>query len=598
MSLAFSPKLRLASLWPAAAALLVVAGLLLFQLPGILADAAARDLEDSAQVAARGLALPAAIPAELPDPRLQEAVRGWVRGTAFRLTVIAEDGRVFADSARTEAEVRAMENHRERPEVRAARERGSGHATRESATLGVSTAYAARLVPAEGGASWIVRIALPVSSLTEVRRHLTRALLLSALAAALLVVVLSLWLGRHLFRPLDELIAAADALGRGDYARAVPIPDPPELATLGRALERIATEARRQIAAVAAERNHLRSTVAGMAEGVLVADRAGRVTLLNPAFRDLFGIPADAPPEAVLDLAREPRLGDLIEQTLARRDAETVQIERPEPRRRIVNLVAGALLDDQGVVVVARDVTQSEQLHQMRKDFVANVSHELKTPLAAIQGYAETLVDGAAGEAETALRFSQRILEQCRRLTELLDDLLTLSRLEGAEPLRTLETVDLRATAADAIELLIGQADARRVRVELDPGSDAEVRGDADGLLRLVANLLDNAIKYNRPEGEVRVRVSAAAGEARLEVADTGIGIPAAALPRIFERFYRVDKGRAREEGGTGLGLAIVKHVAQAHAGRVEVDSELGRGTTFRVILPLSAGRAENRPSG
>jgi len=598
MSLAFSPKLRLASLWPAAAALLVVAALLLFQLPGILANDAARDLQDAAQLAARGLTLPAALPDRVPDARLQEAARAWVRGTSLRLTVIAEDGRVFADSARTEAEVAAMENHRERPEVRAALARSSGYSTRRSATTGIDTAYAARLVPAVGGVPWVVRAAQPIASVAEVRGHLTRALLLSAIAAALVVTLLSLWLGRRLFRPLDQLIAAADALGRGDYDRVVPIPDPPELATLGRALERISAEARSQIAAVAAERNHLRSTVEGMSEGVLVADRNGRPTLLNPAFRELFGIGPEAPPDEALALAREPRLADLAERTLADRRPETVQIELPEPRRRIVALVAGPLLDDQGVVVVARDVTQSERLHQMRRDFVANVSHELRTPLSAIRGYAETLVDGAAAEADTALRFSRRILEQCRRLTELLDDLLTLSRLEGAEPLRGLEPVDLRQTAAEAIELLVAQATARQIRVELEPGRSPEVRGDADGLLRLVSNLLDNAIKYNREGGDVRIRIESGAGEARLEVSDSGIGIPAAALPRIFERFYRVDKGRAREEGGTGLGLAIVKHVAQAHSGRVEVESELGQGTTFRVFLPLSPGREENRPQG
>ncbi|MCB1008789.1 MAG: HAMP domain-containing protein, partial [Acidobacteria bacterium] len=560
MSLAFSPKLRLAPLWPATAALLVVATLLLFQLPGILAESAARDLQDTAQLAARGLTLPTALPDRLPDPALQERVRAWVRGTSLRLTVIAGDGRVFSDSARTEAEVAAMENHGKRPEVFAALARGAGHSTRTSATTGIETAYAACLVPAEGGPTWVVRVALPIASAAEVRRHLTRALLLSALVAALVVAALSAWLRHRLFRPLDQLIAAADALGRGDYDQVVPIPDPPELATLGRALERISTEARSQIAAVAAERNHLRSTVTGMSEGVLVADREGRTTLLNPAFRDLFGIASDAPSEEVLALAREPRLGDLIERALVDKTAETVQIELPEPRRRIVALVAGPLLGDQGVVVVARDVTQSERLHQMRRDFVANVSHELRTPLSAIRGYAETLVDGAAGDAETSLRFSRRILEQCRRLTELLDDLLTLSRLEGAEPLRGLEEVDLRETAAEAIEMLVTQAAAKQIRVELEPGPTAEVRGDADGLLRLVANLLDNAIKYNRDGGEVRLRLATGEGEAQLEVSDSGIGIPAASLPRIFERFYRVDKGRAREEGGTGLGLAIVKH--------------------------------------
>ncbi len=598
MTLAFSPKLRLAPLWPAAAALLVVAALLLFQLPSILSGAAARDLEDTVLIAARALSLPAEAPNSVPDIDLQDAARNWVRGTSLRLTVIAADGRVFADSARTGDEVAAMANHRLRPEVVAALDRGTGNATRRSATTGIETAYAAHLVPAEGELSWIVRVAVPISTATVVARHIARALLLSALAAAVVVALLAAWLGRRLFGPLADLIGAADALGRGEYEVDIPLPDPPELATLGRALDRIATEARRQIAAVGAERNHLRSTIAGMGEGVLMADRAGNALLVNPAFRSLLGVAADASAEEVLALARQPRLGDLIERTLAHGIVGAEQITLTEPRRRIVALAAQALVEDQGVVVVARDITESEQLHQMRKDFVANVSHELRTPLAAIHGYAETLVDGAVAAPDTAMRFSRRILDQCRRLGELLDDLLTLSRLEGAEPLRAFEAVDLRNTAAEGIELLAGRAAARQVAVDLEPGAPGTVRGDADGLLRLVSNLIDNAIKYNRSGGTVQVRVLERDGHAVLEVADSGIGIPATALPRIFERFYRVDKGRAREEGGTGLGLAIVKHVAHAHSGRVEVESDPGRGTTFRVLIPRHSSNPENRPSG
>lgn len=595
MHLPFSPKLRLAALWPAATALLVVAVLLYLQLPGILATAAARDLDDTARLAERALELPEAATG-VPDPDLQGAAQRWVRGTSLRLTVIESGGRVVADSARAADQVAAMEDHSDRPEVRAALARGQGSDVRESDTTGLETAYAARLVTTPGGTPWIVRVALPLSSVGSVRRHLSRALLLSALLAALLIALLSWWLGRQLFRPLAALIAAADAFGRGDYRHPVPAPGAPELATLGRALERIAAEARRQIDAVESERDLLRSTVAGMAEGVLMADRAGRVRLVNPAFRALFALPASAAPAEVLDLAREPRLTDLLSRAQAGSETRVEQIERLEPQRRILALAATRLAGHQGVVLVARDVTESERLDEMRRDFVANVSHELRTPLAAIQGYAETLVDGAVEERETARRFSERILDQCRRLGELLADLLTLSRLEGAGALRAPEPVDLAEMVAEALEPFAARAAAKRIRIEVEPGPPPIVRGDADGLLRLISNLIDNALKYNREGGRVAIRTSAEGEQAALEVADTGIGIPAAALPRIFERFYRVDKGRAREEGGTGLGLAIVKHVAQAHGGRVEVESELGRGTTFRVWLPLHEARAAPPP--
>jgi two-component system phosphate regulon sensor histidine kinase PhoR len=588
MRRAVSPKLRLAPLWPAATALVVLAGLALWLLPGTLARDAAQDLIAVARLVERGLAL-ASVPARAPDPALQARVHGLAAGTSHRITVIGIEGAVLAESDRDAGGLARMDNHRSRPEIAQALAAGAGTSVRHSDTTGRDTAYAAVLSTAGDGGVYVLRLARPLDALDTLRRHLAGSLLASALAAALAVAVLSWWLSRSLFGPLSELIDAADDIGRGDYDRRFPVPEATELATLGAALERIAAEAKRQIAAVAAERNHLRSTVASMAEGVLVTDPQGRPRLANPAFRDLFGLDARAEIGELLALARQPKLIDLVSRALAGDEQATGQLELFEPRPRSIALVASALAAGQGAVVVARDVTEAERLDRTRKDFVANVSHELKTPLAAIQGYAETLLDGALDERETALRFSRRILEQCRRLGDLLADLLTLSRLEGTAPLRAQEPVDLRETIAEAVELLAGGAASKQVLLEVEPGGPAVVAGDADGLLRLAANLIDNAVKYNHPGGRVTVRLTAAAGQVQLEVADTGIGIPAAALPRLFERFYRVDKGRAREEGGTGLGLAIVKHVAQAHGGRVEVESEPGRGSRFRVLLPTTA---------
>ena len=253
----------------------------------------------------------------------------------------------------------------------------------------------------------------------------------------------------------------------------------------------------------------------------------------------------------------------------------------------------------QGAVVVARDVTHSARIDEMRRDFVANVSHELKTPLSAIRGLAETLRDGALEDSTAAARFTERILAQCRRLQELLDDLLALSRLEAADREVEPEPVDLPAVARRAVETVQEAASARGVEMILR-GSDQRlprVLGERESLERLLLNLLDNAVKYNRPGGRVEVALGVVRDDGRdeavLEVSDTGIGIAQDDLPRIFERFYRVDKGRARDgrdQGGTGLGLAIVKHIAHSYGGRVEVESEPEVGTTFRVRLPLARG--------
>jgi two-component system phosphate regulon sensor histidine kinase PhoR len=228
------------------------------------------------------------------------------------------------------------------------------------------------------------------------------------------------------------------------------------------------------------------------------------------------------------------------------------------------------------------------RLTQIRRDFIANISHELKTPLSAIRGYTETLRDGAMQEPEASSRFLGRILQQCSRLQTLLEDLLTLSRLENLEGHLERRTIDLERILDDCLETLAPQIADKQIHLEVEESPVPTVRGDAEALQRLFINLLDNAIKYNRKGGQVDVHLKPEPDRVVFQVSDTGIGIPTASIDRVFERFYRVDKGRSRDEGGTGLGLAIVKHVAQLHGGRVEVESRLGEGSTFRVFLPVS----------
>jgi two-component system phosphate regulon sensor histidine kinase PhoR len=422
-------------------------------------------------------------------------------------------------------------------------------------------------------------------------------MLLALLAAGLVALALSLWLDRRLFRPLGRLIGGASALASGHYDYRFQVPDADELADLAVALNRLATTVQGTFAAMRHERDHLQAILAGMSEGVLVVGGDGRALLANPAFCRLFGLDGEVAGKPILELVRAPELDRLVAATLGSGEPREAQVEIGSGERRTLALGSTVLVDAgggrPGAVVVARDTTEFTRLMEMRRDFVANVSHELKTPLAAIRGYAETLYDGALGEPATAARFTERILRQCRRLQALLDDLLTLSRLESLERTPAHEPVDLAAIVHRAVDLVSSAAGEKQVALVLEepPAPLPPVSGDAEGLERLVVNLLDNAVKYNRPGGEVAVRLAREGGETLLEVRDTGIGIPQDALPRIFERFYRVDKGRAREEGGTGLGLAIVKHVAQAHGGQIEVVSRMGQGSTFRVRLPSQPSR-------
>jgi two-component system phosphate regulon sensor histidine kinase PhoR len=435
-----------------------------------------------------------------------------------------------------------------------------------------------------------LRFAGPEAGPAAVRSHLAAALALAVAAAGLGLLLSWLWIDRRLFRPLGRLIAGALASGQ---AQRVEEPELEELAVLSRALNRLAETAESHIATLRSERDHLQSILASMSEGVLVVGPDSRASSANPAFRRLFDLTGEVAGKPVLELSRQPELARVIADTLRQGGPQSGQIELQVPERRTLLLASAALSGgERGAVVVVRDTTELTRVADMRRDFVANVSHELKTPLAAIRGYAETLRDGALAEEETARRFTERLLWQCRRLQALLDDLLTLSRLESIGPaLAGREAVDLATLAQRALETLAPAAREKRIRLQVREQPLPRIRGDADGLERLLVNLLDNAIKYNRPGGEVVLLLASAGSEALIEVADTGIGIPPDALGRIFERFYRVDKGRARDEGGTGLGLAIVKHIAQSHGGHVEVESRMGRGTTFRVFLPLAGAQ-------
>jgi two-component system, OmpR family, phosphate regulon sensor histidine kinase PhoR len=584
-------KLRLAPLWPALAAVATAAALLWALLPGLFERAASVQLLDALRI------LSPIVTERAADPEADLAA--WIHeigaGSGLRLTLIASDGRVIADSAVPRAAVRDLDNHARRPEVREALASGQGLAVRGSDTTGRPYVYAARTLTDAEGRLFVLRLAEPLAHLRELRGRLAAAMALAALAAGLAILLTSLWIDRHLFHPLYRLIGASAELAEGRATR-VEVPAEEELAALGRSLNRLAETAEARFAALRAERDHLQAILASMSEGVLVVDAAGRAALVNPAFRELFELTGETVVGLpVLEVVRQAEVARIVEETLRLGRPQAGQIETliPErgPERRTVLLASAALAGGQrGAVLVARDTTELTRVADMRRDFVANVSHELKTPLAAIRGYAETLRDGALDEPDTARRFTGRILSQCRRLQALLDDLLTLSRLESVGLPAERETVDLGSVARRTVELFSAPARDRGVEIAAELQPAPPVRGETDALERMLLNLVDNAVKYNRPGGTVAVRVfpgpGSRDGEAVLEVEDTGIGIPPESLARIFERFYRVDKGRARDEGGTGLGLAIVKHVAQLHGGQVEVESRMGKGTTFRVRLP------------
>ncbi|HYG64724.1 MAG TPA: histidine kinase dimerization/phospho-acceptor domain-containing protein, partial [Thermoanaerobaculia bacterium] len=515
--LGFPRKLRLAPFWPALAAVLT-ASLLLWQLlPGLFERGASAQLLDTLQILTRLVSQRLTASGEDVDGPVAADLEAWVRDITaesdLRITLIRADGHVIADSSRTVEQVPGMENHAGRPELQEALRRGQGVAVRRSETTGLTYVYAARTltVPRAGGAPGesgllVLRLAQPLAQVEALRGGLAAAMGLAAAAAGLVIFVVSWWIGRRLFDPLARLIVGAGDLASGRKEQ-VEVPDEEELAPLARALNHLAETAAAQFAAVRQERDHLMAILASMSEGVLVVDGEGRALLVNPAFRRLFDLAGEVTGRPVLEIVRLPELARVVADTLRLGEGQGGQVELAAPEKRTLLLASAALSGGgRGAVVVARDTTELTRLGDMRRDFVANVSHELKTPLAAIRGYAETLRDGALDEPPIARRFTERILWQCRRLQALLDDLLTLSRLESVTIPREREPVDLHAVVRRMAELLSAAAREKQVRIEVEEKPVPPVLGDADGIERMLSNLLDNAIKYNRPDGRVTVR--------------------------------------------------------------------------------------------
>jgi two-component system phosphate regulon sensor histidine kinase PhoR len=560
---------------PALVAILLVSGVVLDR---VLEDEMAREVDASLEVSAR--AIRPTLPETLPERiAYQPRVASLGEELGLRITLIGTDGTVLADSS---ADPGTMENQAGQPEVRAALHGSTGAATRASTTTGDPYRYVA-LAPKNGV---IVRVAHPLSQLQS-RLAQVRATIAGAFGMALLLGVAALMaVSRSLSRPLEEMTAVVSRMTSGDLAARASARGGAEVALLADAFNHMADELGRRLQEFRGDRERLGLILSAMEEGVLLVDSEETVEYSNPSARILLG--------------HEPQsLGTIVPQSLrhivdgARRtgNPQEAEMEIGQPLRvvRASAIPVGPMESDGHggtVLLVLRDVTEARRVEAMRRDFVANASHELKTPVAAIRAAAETIRQAVHDDPEGARRFADRLLGDATRLSRIVGDLLDLSRLEAERPPR--DRVRLDQVAAEESERFMFPAEANNLQLEVSTDTPVAVLGSASSLALLVRNLLDNAIRYTRPSGRINLTVSRRGGDAVLEVADTGMGIPSRHLPRIFERFYRVDPARSRETGGTGLGLAIVKHVAEQLEGRVEADSELGRGSTFRVILPLA----------
>jgi two-component system, OmpR family, phosphate regulon sensor histidine kinase PhoR len=511
----------------------------------------------------------------------------------MRVTIISAQGQVVGDSEVTGSDLPSLESHAGRPEVMESLAKGAGWDIRYSRTLHEDLLYVARLLGDPAAPEAVLRLAIPLEDVTRAVSRGRHLIALACLVGFVLSLGVAYLVGRGISRQVKDLTVMARRMTSGDLSHRVGRYSLHEVGELARAFDQMADHLQDEMEEVTAARDRMDAILGGMVEGVLLTDGTGRTLLVNRTFRTLIDRGLDPIGRSPAEILRHADLQEAIQRVLRGEPPVSLEIRTLGPVARTLDVHVASLAGSkggEGAVAVFHDVTEKKRLEQIRRDFVANVSHELRTPLTAMRGSVETLLNGALEDPPHARQFAEMIQRHVLRLQRILEDLLSLARLESGKAQQPHESIRLAELAGSALNA-VGDLAASRGVVLLShlPEPEARVQGDRRQLEQALVNLLDNAIKYTDAGGQVTLALGQQGEEVHLGVSDTGIGISSEHLSRIFERFYRVDKARSREMGGTGLGLSIVKHIAQTYGGRVEVESTPGRGSTFRIVLPAAA---------
>jgi len=511
---------------------------------------------------------------------------------ALRVTFIFPDGTVAGDSDENPTH---MDNHSDRPEVVEALAGKTGSSVRYSTTVKANLMYATLPINSGDQLVGVVRLSVPLTVIDEALKGMLWKIVLAGLLIALVATPVSLYISRRISQPLSEMKDNAERFASGKLDSRIRVEGPEDVLRLAEALNAMAAQLNDRIHTVTAQRNEQEAILSSMVEGVIAVDSNQNILSLNRAAARLLDISSElASGQPVAMVMRNKQLQEFVNKTLTSSETVEQDIEFHRGERGQVLKVMGTALRDVnqssiGAVVVLNDVTRLKRLENMRRDFVANVSHELKTPITSIKGFVETLLGGALDNPDDSKRFLEIVAGQADRLNAIIDDLLSLSQLEqdSEKAAIVIEERELKPVLEMAIQVCAPKASEKTVHVGLNCLENITARINPQLFEQAVINLVDNAIKYSLPSTQVRVEVSVDNIELTVSVSDEGRGIEKDHFPRLFERFYRVDSDRSREMGGTGLGLAIVKHIAQVHGGRVSVDSSVGKGSTFRIHLPL-----------
>jgi two-component system phosphate regulon sensor histidine kinase PhoR len=509
-----------------------------------------------------------------------------------RFTVILPSGKVIGDSVNNPE---AMENHVDRPEILQALRGQRGVSVRYSRTMEESMMYVGIPLKSKSNIVGVIRTSVPLTSIDEAIQSVQIKIVIAGTFIAILAAFLSLLFSRRITRPIEEIKKGAECFANGDLQCRLPAFYSAEIGSLSETMNQMAEELHARINTVKQQRNQIEAMLSSMVEGVIGVDTEEKVINMNRAAAGMFGCnPYEAQGRSIQEVVRNTDIQQFITHTLSSGKPLEKDIVLFSDGERFVN-AHGSLLHNAegnqiGALIVLNDITRLRRLENIRREFVANVSHEIKTPITAIKGFVETLREGATQDPQEAERFLGIIGKHVDRLDAIIEDLLSLSRIEQVEEKTevALHEGSIREVLVTAVQLCEAKAKEKNIRLELSCNKELKAKINAALLEQAVANLLDNAVKYSDTEGIIRIEARQAEDKVSISVRDQGCGIEKEHLPRIFERFYRADKARSRKLGGTGLGLAIVKHIAQTHGGHVTVESKPGKGSTFTIHLPKS----------
>ncbi len=515
---------------------------------------------------------------------MEPLVHHMAEGTAYRITLINAQGKVIADSEVSGQKLLELENHSNRPEVKEALKTGWGESLRHSTSVQKDMLYVAR--PFEEG---VLRVSMPLTHLSQSLNELKSVLFYGLWVGVLFSALLSFWVARRFSKPLQELTLAAEAMTQRDFQKRVPVKGKDEMAMLAKSFNELSRILGELVQKLSEEKNQLRTTLDSMVEGVIVLDEKGKVILSNPAFREIFHF--KYPPEGYtpIELFRNSDLQEIVDALVSGKKCKETEIQIQREDLQYFRVQGAPFVSEQGIqgsVLVFYDITSLRHLENVRKDFVANVSHELKTPLTAIKGYTETLLSGALKDEQNAPKFLKIIDQHADRLNRIVSDLLDLSKIESTQHRLYLEKIDLPAFLEEIRMTFEKSLSEKQITFTVDSENVKSILADPGALRQILNNLIDNAIKYSEVGGKIEVHIQVKENATLFSLKDSGSGIPPEHLSRIFERFYRVDPSRSRAQGGTGLGLSIVKHLVQLHGGEVWAESEMGKGSAFFFTLP------------